>query len=276
MYRESPPPAALPAAVRRLVRCGWESVEAGPKRIVPDGCVDLVAGGGEVFVAGPDTTAWTSVFPPGAPVRGLRFRPGAAAAALGVGADELRDSRVPLGRLWNRRGEALADRILSGADPGAELAAVLAEEVVSAQRLPDAEDPVVARMLAQLSATGRPGREQLAPAGRSERQVRRRFTLAVGYGPAVYRRVLRFQRAVALAPAAPSLAELAVAAGYADQPHLSRECRALTGLTPGAYFALRSGVSRRPVRPTRRAPWPRLVTLPPTPVAAQENARYPR
>jgi AraC-like DNA-binding protein len=28
------------------------------------------------------------------------------------------------------------------------------------------------------------------------------------------------------------LAELAVAAGYADQSHLSRDCRALTGRTP--------------------------------------------
>jgi transcriptional regulator GlxA family with amidase domain len=70
----------------------------------------------------------------------------------------------------------------------------------------------------------------------SERRLRRRFVQAVGYGPATYLRVTRFQRAVALASRVPGLAALAAAAGYADQAHLSRDCRALTGLTPRAYF----------------------------------------
>ncbi|MFE3176878.1 helix-turn-helix domain-containing protein [Amycolatopsis sp. NPDC059090] len=241
MYSERPPPEPL----RRLVRCCWESVEPGPKRIVPDGCVDLVAGGGEVFVAGPDTAAWTSVFPPGTRLRGLRFRPGTAAAMLGVGADELRDRRVSLPDLWNHRGATLADEILDGRDLADAMSAVATDQEVQA-------DPVVERMLAQFTAEAAGGaeipggRESAAhdrsawhpgKADRSERQARRLFTLAVGYGPATYRRILRLQRAIALAPATASLADLAVAAGYSDQPHLTRECRALTGLTPSAYFA---------------------------------------
>ncbi|MGW4401222.1 AraC family transcriptional regulator [Amycolatopsis nivea] len=275
MYSESPPPDSL----RRLVRCRWESVEPGPKRIVPDGCVDLVAGADEVFVAGPDTTAWTSVFPPGTRLRGLRFQPGAAAAMLGVGVDELRDSRVPLPDLWNRRGATLADEILNGRDLADAMADVATERAAAA-------DPVVERMLTQLAAesaeivsrgegetlaTGQsthPGTRPASKAAdrsawtsakptRSERQARRLFTLAVGYGPATYRRILRLQRAIALAPATATLADLAVAAGYSDQPHLTRECRALTGLTPSTYFAGR-------------------FTPPPNPVAAQENAPSPR
>ena len=70
----------------------------------------------------------------------------------------------------------------------------------------------------------------------SERRLRRRFVQAVGYGPATYLRVARFQRAVALAPRVAGLAALAAAAGYSDQAHLSRDCRALTGLTPRGYF----------------------------------------
>ncbi|WP_116204555.1 AraC family transcriptional regulator [Amycolatopsis circi] len=242
MYRESPPPVSL----RRLVRCRWESVEPGPKRIVPDGCVDLVAGAGQVFVAGPDTTAWTSEFPPGTRLRGLRFQPGAAAAMLGVGADELRDSRISLTDLWNHRGATLADEILSGRDLADAMADVATDRAAQA-------DPVVERMLAHLAAETAwdaeiPDRREslahdrsawhAAKADRSERQARRLFTLAVGYGPATYRRILRLQRAIALSPAATTLADLAVAAGYADQPHLTRECRALTGLTPGSYFSL--------------------------------------
>lgn len=73
-------------------------------------------------------------------------------------------------------------------------------------------------------------------------RLRRRFVQAIGYGPTTYLRVSRFQRAVSLAMRAPGLAALAAAAGYADQAHLSRDVRALTGLTPRAYFAGRSTV----------------------------------
>ena len=84
--------------------------------------------------------------------------------------------------------------------------------------------------------------EDPGPFAVSERRLRRRFVQAVGYGPATYLRVTRFQRAVALAPRVAGLAALAAAAGYADQAHLSRDCRALTGLTPRAYFRTPSTV----------------------------------
>ena len=47
--------------------------------------------------------------------------------------------------------------------------------------------------------------------------------------------MLRLQRFLALARARPAagLAELAVAAGYADQAHLGHDCRALASATPG-------------------------------------------
>jgi AraC-like DNA-binding protein len=43
-------------------------------------------------------------------------------------------------------------------------------------------------------------------------------------------RVLRLQRALALARRGLPLATVAATAGYADQPHLAREVRALTGV----------------------------------------------
>jgi transcriptional regulator GlxA family with amidase domain len=72
----------------------------------------------------------------------------------------------------------------------------------------------------------------------SERQLRRRFEERVGYGPKTLQRVLRFQRLKAMleVPGA-ELARAAVAAGYADQAHLSRECRELAGLTPSELAA---------------------------------------
>ncbi|MFI5615529.1 helix-turn-helix domain-containing protein [Amycolatopsis sp. NPDC051903] len=220
MYSER----TAPEPVRAVVRCLWESVEAGPKRIVPDGCVDLVAGDGEVFVAGPDTGPWSSVTTPGAAMHGLRFHPGAAPPVLGVAADELRDRRIPLADLWGHRGALLTDAVLHGQRT---LADVVREQ-------PAEPDEAVAELLAHLREA--PARVGTPASPLGERQLRRRFTVAVGYGPATYLRVLRLQRAIGLAGRKLGLAELAARAGYADQAHLSRECRALTGLTPSAYF----------------------------------------
>ena len=77
----------------------------------------------------------------------------------------------------------------------------------------------------------------VAGSGLSERQARRRFQEHVGYGPKTLQRILRMQRVLWLLsrPSPPrSLASLAQAAGYADQAHLTREMRELTGKLPTA------------------------------------------
>jgi AraC-like DNA-binding protein len=50
------------------------------------------------------------------------------------------------------------------------------------------------------------------------------------------------QRFLGLAESAwePDLARAAFEAGYADQPHLTRECRELSGLPPAALLAVRA------------------------------------
>jgi transcriptional regulator GlxA family with amidase domain len=76
--------------------------------------------------------------------------------------------------------------------------------------------------------------------GFSERQLRRRFRAAVGYGPKTLQRVLRLRRVLARAAASDTNINLATAAfeaGYADQPHLGRECRAMTGLSTRQLIA---------------------------------------
>jgi transcriptional regulator GlxA family with amidase domain len=64
----------------------------------------------------------------------------------------------------------------------------------------------------------------------SERQLRRRFHAAVGYGPKTLQRVLRFRRF--LAGPRDDLARAALEAGYADQPHLAHEVARLAGTSP--------------------------------------------
>ena len=76
----------------------------------------------------------------------------------------------------------------------------------------------------------------------TERHLRRRFHDAVGYGHKTLQRVLRLRRFLALAEseAGPDLARVAAEAGYADQPHLTRECAELAGLPPAALLASRA------------------------------------
>ncbi len=66
----------------------------------------------------------------------------------------------------------------------------------------------------------------------SERQLRRRVTAAVGYGPKRLARVLRLRRALTAAEKGAGLARAALGAGYADQAHFANDCRELAGVAP--------------------------------------------
>lgn len=81
----------------------------------------------------------------------------------------------------------------------------------------------------------------------SERHLRRAVVEAVGTGPKAFHRAIRLVRAVAAAdqdPAAP-WTRVALGAGFYDQAHLVRECRALAGATPTELRAERAAQQRR-------------------------------
>jgi AraC-like DNA-binding protein len=224
VYREIAPPPDLAAHVA----CVWTSVSSGGT-ILPDGCVDVVWRGDRLVVAGPQTGPMVSDVPAGTPVFGVRFRLGAAGVALGLPASEFADLNVPL--------DQLDERVAEGGLP-ALVAAVRA-------RVASPVDPLTR---AAALAMARPGaRVDALDLGLSERQLRRRFLDAVGYGPKTLARILRFQRFLALAGSG-ELAEVAYAAGYADQAHLTRECRRLAGRTPAELVAAGAGPAGERVR----------------------------
>ncbi|GAB3865610.1 hypothetical protein GCM10029963_78000 [Micromonospora andamanensis] len=72
--------------------------------------------------------------------------------------------------------------------------------------------------------------------GLSSRQLQRRCTTAFGYGPKTLQRILRLQRALGLARSGRSFAAVAADAGYADQSHLARDVRAMTGVPLSALL----------------------------------------
>ncbi|MGV9612777.1 helix-turn-helix domain-containing protein, partial [Nocardia xishanensis] len=67
----------------------------------------------------------------------------------------------------------------------------------------------------------------------------RRSLAAFGYGPKMLARILRLQRALAVASAGTPPADTAIAAGYADQAHLARDMRELAGMPLGEWLARR-------------------------------------
>ncbi|MFD6287912.1 helix-turn-helix domain-containing protein [Streptomyces sp. NPDC060205] len=198
--------------------------------VLPDGCMDLLWTEGRLFVAGPDTRAYVSD-ESGGPRRyaGVRFFPGTAPSYLGVPAHELRDRRVDLAELWDG-GEVrrLTERVDAAADPAAALEAVAVGRAAGAA----APDPRLRAVVAALSA-GAAVAATAEKVGWSERQLHRRALVAFGYGPKTLARVLRLQRALALARDGNAAAEVAAVAGFADQAHLAREVRELAGAPLG-------------------------------------------
>ncbi|WCB91988.1 hypothetical protein DSM104299_00669 [Baekduia alba] len=243
-YREYAPPPGLEA----LVACVWVS-HGGETRVLPDACVDVVMDGGRLVVAGPATAAVLAPATPGQARVGVRFRVGAAGAALGLPVGELRDQGVGLEEIWGAHARRVEARALAAPTPEDALLALIGGV---AERLPapEAADHEVRRAALALARPRRGEAEAAAVAGLSARQLRRRFEAAVGYGPATLVRVLRFQRFLRAARTIDApLARLAAEAGYADQAHLARESRRLAGLPPSALLAAGAGPAGEPPRP---------------------------
>jgi len=237
-YREFAPPARL----RDTLSCLWVRV-VPPARpvttlVLPDAATDLIwQHGSGAFLAGPDTGPAPSTMPPATVLVGARFRPGAGGPVLGI----------PLTEVLNLRVDAAEIPSLHGRIPPADLP-------------PDLALPALAGLVTHLASQG-PGDRAMTRAARllglprgraedvaaaldlSERQFRRRCQASVGYGPRTLQRILRFHRFVSGLDAAGlpgGLAGAAAAAGYADQPHLTRECARLSGLTPLALARARA------------------------------------
>ncbi len=231
-------------ALASHVECLWvqrigdgDGIYAQP--VLPDGCIDIVALGDDVLLAGPATRSTTLHLEPGALTVGVRFRTGAAPALVGVSAVELRDADHPLEDVWGRAGATFAARVVEQEDRQARLN-VMVDTLLGRLELARDVDPVGVDIAGLLDQNpGRPLFDLAHHVGLSERQLRRRVEDAVGYPPRTLARILRFQRFLRAARAAGPgrhLARLAAEAGYADQAHLTRESRELSGLPPAALL----------------------------------------
>jgi AraC-like DNA-binding protein len=205
---------------RHAVVCCWEQRVAADRvqRVLPDGHADvLIDGSGSMEIVGLHDEVALPRLPKGTWIRGVRLRPEAVAAAFRVTASSLRNLTVPAEDvLGSRRARQLVDARafdswIRSVEPN--------ERTSVAVGLLAAYPPVEVSDVA----------DQL---GMTARQLRRILVAEIGLPPKAYQRVVRMQRFLDVASLRADLAAAAADAGYADQSHLSREVRELSGLTP--------------------------------------------
>lgn len=188
----------------------------------------------ELVWMGPMTHAYRIPFSPTAWSVGVDLLPGQGEGICTEGylVDTV-GARLALGRVGHRGTATQLERRLTEQRSPIEAVRILHEWVRKIVAGAPAESVLVARRL----------QAGLEPAG-SERTRRRRIRLATGLSAKMLEKVTRFRRAIDLYQVRPelSLAELAVVAGYYDQPHMNRDFRALAGVAP---MALLSGKPRK-------------------------------
>lgn len=221
-------------------------------RLLPLGCATLIVdladpGRGGVVTGARDTatddglTTWGTVVSVG-------LTPGGVRGLLGVPMGELAGAAVRLSDVLGGRAGELAERL--AAAPGWASRFVLLEEMlagwVGTAELPSG----VTRAWWRLQRPDPPAVGELAAElGTGRRRLERDFRREVGLAPGAVARVARFQRAVRRLSRGEPLAGVAASSGYAHQSHLTRETRAMAGVTPGE---LRAVVRHRPLVPAGR------------------------
>lgn len=242
-YREFPPaPDLCP-----FVACTWirvvRNADDVPEAILPDGCADVMVYDDQApRVAGPDAVTRYVQLPNGLVITGVRLRPGASRAVLGSPAHLLVNGSMQLSDL-SSGATRLHHRLMLTDNLPARIG--LLEDWVrgALRRVTDRDRAVVAACRA-LAADSKISIASVAERFEwNARMLHRQFLAACGYSPKHFQRIMRIQSVLRSARDGndASLSELAIAAGFADQAHMTRDFRAITRFTPAEYFA---GVAR--------------------------------
>ena len=240
-YREYAPPRSL----ADHLLCFWTQSITGDsgeyaQRVLPDGCIDIVFINDQApVVIGPWVRPFVARLPVATRIVGARWRPGRAPALFGVPAVELINQSVVLRDVWSCPLSSSLERVSDQPNLGARRSALGAALLnLLAHTAPG--DTLVNGSIQWLALHPYGRVEQLSQwVGISSRQLQRRFANSVGYGPKTFQSILRFQRLLNSAGRRrhrPSLADLAVDVGYADQAHMTREVQRLSGCTPTVLF----------------------------------------
>jgi AraC-like DNA-binding protein len=168
---------------------------------------------------------------------GARLRPGALRALFGIAADELTDRSVPAESLVRLEARRALSRL--EADARHDLVTYVATFIDALVVRGGAVDER-ARWAATIDpCAGRTVGDVATAMGLGERALRAWSATHLGLGLRRFLSIRRLHRALEtrLSNPATTWSRIAAASGFADQPHLVRDCRALLGESPGEFFA---------------------------------------
>jgi AraC-like DNA-binding protein len=191
------------------------------------------------FVSGLQQTPLRIESPADASMAGVRLRPAGAAAFLRDSPAAIAGAVLDLDAILGPAVERLRQQI--GATRDLRRRALLLAEAVARHLAPARPiSPAVRAALHALDASrGRAAiRDLVRDTGFSHRWLTERFRAEIGVTPKAYARIARFAAAFERLQTLDrvSWADFALAAGYYDQAHLTREFRALAGTTPTDLF----------------------------------------
>ncbi len=172
----------------------------------------------------------------------INLSPLALHMLLGLPLHELSTRVVDLADLMGREAALLVEQLAGLAAWEARFALL---DAALAARLRDAAGPapsVVWAWRRLLASSGAVTVTDLAgELGCSRRHLVAGFREHIGLPPKRVARILRFGRVLSLLEESGGrgLGDIALACGYADQPHLNRDFRAFAGTSPGAWLARR-------------------------------------
>ena len=178
---------------------------------------------------------------PGSSMIGVHFKPGGAAAVLGLPADVLRDQVVELDAIWGSAADELRERVLAACGPQAKFR--MLERFLSdrlAARAPDfAQQPRIFRardLFLQNDGVANVG-EVVDQLGMSHKHFIEQFRRHVGLTPKLFCRIQRFQRVLTELSARRRVewADVAYRCGYFDQAHFVHDFQNFSGLNPSTY-----------------------------------------
>ncbi|MEU8779456.1 AraC family transcriptional regulator [Streptomyces sp. NPDC048606] len=163
----------------------------------------------------------------------VALSPRAAYALLGVSPLELDGSITAFEDLWGRPARLLRERLVDTASWHDRLALTDGFLRRRAAGAPPMAAEVAAAWDTIVARRGRVRVEELASAGGwSRKRLRSRFSAQIGLTPKRAAMLVRFDHAARALLAGRPAADVAAACGYADQPHLHRDVRAIAGCTP--------------------------------------------
>lgn len=247
-------PARLAGVVERI--SFFEGSLTFPReRVFPDGRIELNLqlgephrlvreGQSEAFPAacfsGLAPSSFVIEAPPGpCRVLGVRLSPAGAYALLARPLSELTGITVDLRDLFGPPAAELMERCREAAD-GEEILRITADWIAGRLARSPAADPAIAWTASQIERhAGAVSISELRErTGLTKTRLANAFREQIGVPPKHYARIHRFRRVLDLLRREEEpLAEIALAAGYYDQPHMNGEFREMAGLTPGEFLA---------------------------------------